>query len=142
MRLIHFSDAPVKLGDLVARGQDEEGGMKPKGLWLSDEAAECSWSWWCRSENFRLSLGDLLCVLPDRLAEAKRCAGELYGHARAEQVIVDLARDGASTRALVTALQADVVAFANGAEPHDDVTILALRWQGPPPGAAPAGAPG
>jgi hypothetical protein len=56
MRLIHFSDAPVKLGDLVARGQDEEGGMKPKELWLSDEAAECSWSWWCRSENFRLQM--------------------------------------------------------------------------------------
>ena len=95
-----------------------------------------------RSANCRLAPGDLLCFLTDGVAEAQNAAGELYGHARAEQVIVDLARDGASTRALVTALQADVVAFADGAEPHDDVTILALRWQGPPAGAAPAGAPG
>ena len=81
-------------------------------------------------------------VLPDR--RRRRSPGPRRRALRARPggaVIVDLARDGASTRALVTALQADVVAFADGAEPHDDVTILALRWQGPP-GAAPAGAPG
>lgn len=57
MRLVHFSNAPVKLDTLIARGQDEQGDMKPKGLWVSDEDAECSWSWWCKGENFRL--GDL-----------------------------------------------------------------------------------
>ena len=31
------------------------------------------------------------------------------------------------------ALHADVVAFAAGAEPADDLTILALRWSGPAP---------
>jgi hypothetical protein len=56
VRLIHFADKPVKLGDLVARGQDEDGAMKPKGLWVSDEDAECSWRWWCIEENFRLDM--------------------------------------------------------------------------------------
>ena len=56
MRLIHFSNSPVELGELVARGQEESGDMKPRGLWLSDEDAECSWKWWCRQENFRLQM--------------------------------------------------------------------------------------
>jgi hypothetical protein len=56
MRLIHFSNTPVKLETLIARGQEENGDMKPKGLWVSDEDAECSWSWWCKVENFRLDM--------------------------------------------------------------------------------------
>jgi hypothetical protein len=31
----------------------------------------------------------------------------------------------------VTALQADVLAFEDGAEPNDDLTLIALRWNGP-----------
>jgi hypothetical protein len=34
-------------------------------------------------------------------------------------------------RTLVEAVQADVAAFAAGGEPADDLTILALRWNGP-----------
>ena len=47
-------------------------------------------------------------------------------------------RGDASARELVTALQADVLAFEDGAEANDDLTILALRWNGPAPDAAPA----
>jgi hypothetical protein len=56
MRLIHFSNAPLRLGDLIARGQDEHGAMKPKGLWVSDEDAEMGWRAWCIEENFRLDM--------------------------------------------------------------------------------------
>jgi len=94
-----------------------------------------------RSARLRLGPGDLLCFLTDGVAEAQNPAGELYGHARAERVIGDLFRDGASAQALVTALQADVLAFADGAEPHDDLTILALRWNGAPAAVVPADAP-
>ena len=49
---------------------------------------------------------------------------------------------GASARDLVDALQADVDAFADGAEAHDDLAILALRWNGlAPPSAATPGGP-
>ena len=37
----------------------------------------------------------------------------------------------ATARDVVDALRADVGAFAAGAEPADDLTILALRWNGP-----------
>ena len=40
-------------------------------------------------------------------------------------------RRGVGARELVEALQADVAAFAAGAEAADDLTILALRWNGP-----------
>ena len=53
MRLIHFSNAPVKLDTLIARGQDEQGDMKPKGLWVSDED-EFGWRAWCIDNDFRL----------------------------------------------------------------------------------------
>jgi hypothetical protein len=56
MRLIHYSNAPVKLDELIARGQHEQGDMKPKGLWMSDEDAELGWRQWCIEENFRLDM--------------------------------------------------------------------------------------
>ena len=84
-----------------------------------------------RSACRRLAPGELLCLMTDGVTEAQNPAGALYGHARAEQVIGELFRGDASARELVTALQADVLAFEDGAEPNDDLTILALRWNGP-----------
>jgi serine phosphatase RsbU (regulator of sigma subunit) len=83
------------------------------------------------SARCRLDAGELLCLLTDGVAEARDPAGALYGHERAERVIVDLARRRAGPRELVIALQADALGFADGAEPNDDLTILALRWNGP-----------
>jgi serine phosphatase RsbU (regulator of sigma subunit) len=80
----------------------------------------------------------LLCLTTDGATEAQDPTGALYGHARVEQVIGELFRGDASTRELVMALQADVLAFEDGAEANDDLTILALRWNGPGPDATPA----
>jgi hypothetical protein len=57
MRLIHFNDAPVKLDTLIARGQNEHGDFKPRGLWVSDESCD-SWGWreWCIAEDFNLGM--------------------------------------------------------------------------------------
>ena len=95
-----------------------------------------------RSARRVLLRGDLLCFLTDGVAEAQNSAGELYGHARAERLIAEQSRAGVATPTLVAALQADVLAFADGAEPHDDLTILALRWNGMPLAAATARTPG
>ncbi len=84
-----------------------------------------------RSARCRLVPGETLCLMTDGVPEAQDPAGALYGSARAERVIVELAQHGASPEELVTALRTDVLAFADGAEPHDDVTILVLRWRGP-----------
>ena len=88
-----------------------------------------------RSACRRLAPGELLCLMTDGVTEAQDAAGALYGHARAEQVIGERYRNAASARELVTALQDDVLAFEDGAEANDDLTILALRWNGPAPGA-------
>ena len=84
-----------------------------------------------RSACRRLAPGELLCLMTDGVTEAQNPAGALYGHARAEQVVGDAFRADASVRELVTALKADVEAFEDGAEANDDLTILALRWNGP-----------
>jgi len=84
-----------------------------------------------RSACTRLVTGELLCLLTDGVVEANDPAGALYGHERAETVIVDLAAREVSARELVTGLQSNVLVFVDGAEPSDDMTILALRWNGP-----------
>ena len=84
-----------------------------------------------RSAHRLLAPGELLCLMTDGVTEAQNPEGALYGHARAEQVIAELCRGGASAREVVTALQADVLAFEDGAEPNDDLTLIALRWNGP-----------
>ena len=84
-----------------------------------------------RSAHRLLAPGELLCLMTDGVTEAQNPEGALYGHARAKQVIVELCRGGASARELVTGLQADVLAFEAGAEPNDDLTLIALRWNGP-----------
>jgi len=84
-----------------------------------------------RSACTRLVTGELLCLLTDGVVEANDPAGALYGHERAETVIVELAAREVSARELVTGLQSNVLVFVDGAEPSDDMTILALRWNGP-----------
>lgn len=72
MKLVHFSDKPVKLlpsYDHVLKQMADEPPkvdykvlkervdgrryFKPVGLWISDEDAKMSWSEWCKSEGFR-----------------------------------------------------------------------------------------
>ncbi len=85
-----------------------------------------------RSARRLLVPGDLLCLMTDGVLEAQNLAGELYGQSRAQRLIADLGQCGAGPCALASALQADVRVFADGAEPSDDMTIVALRWNGPP----------
>ncbi|MGQ0585992.1 MAG: hypothetical protein ACT4PK_02170 [Gammaproteobacteria bacterium] len=42
--------------------------------------------------------------------------------------------NGASPEELVDDLRRDVLEFVDGAEPADDMSVLALRWMGPPGG--------
>ena len=75
--------------------------------------------------------GELLCVITDGVSEAQDPAGALFGGARVEAMLTRMGSGAATARSVVEALQADVGAFVAGAEPADDLTILALRWQGP-----------
>jgi serine phosphatase RsbU (regulator of sigma subunit)/CHASE2 domain-containing sensor protein len=79
----------------------------------------------------RLLPGETLCMMTDGVTEAQTRTGALYGNDRLQRQLLALQRRSVAAQALVEALQADVTAFAAGAEPADDLTILALRWNGP-----------
>jgi len=79
-----------------------------------------------------LAPGDQLLVFTDGVTEAMNRRRELYGKARLEGLLGACAADVAETLRAVTA---DVKAFADGAEPSDDITALALVWHGVPPRA-------
>ncbi len=88
-----------------------------------------------RSETLRLEPGDALCLLTDGLGDAQNRAGEFYGQARIAAAIARFSH-GESAPYIVENLLADTLAFSEGAEQADDITILALRWHGaavPPP---------
>jgi CHASE2 domain-containing sensor protein/serine phosphatase RsbU (regulator of sigma subunit) len=81
----------------------------------------------------QLQPGEWLCIVTDGVTEAQRAAGELYGGPRVEDFLRRFCRAhaAADAGAVVAALRADVDAFAAGAEPADDLTVLVLRWDGP-----------
>jgi len=84
-----------------------------------------------RGARTQLLPGEMLCLMTDGVTEAQTPDGQLFGNERLQQRLLELQQRGVGARALVEALQAEVNAFAAGAEPADDLTILALRWNGP-----------
>ncbi len=86
----------------------------------------------CVLDNFpypvatvHLAPGEALCLITDGITEAMNAAGELYGNERLAAV---LAGTGSAPTTVVAALRADVHAFVAGAEPADDLTLLAIRF--------------
>jgi serine phosphatase RsbU (regulator of sigma subunit) len=84
-----------------------------------------------RGGECRLRPGELLCVISDGVTEALSPAGALYGDGRVRRFLQGLANADLNAAAVVDALRADVEAFAAGAEPADDITVLVLRWNAP-----------
>jgi adenylate cyclase len=83
----------------------------------------------------RLRPGELLCIVTDGVVDARNPAGERFGRARLEAGLLRWQSGPGTAQAFVDTLLADVRTFAAGAEPADDVTVLALRWLGPSTGA-------
>ena len=82
----------------------------------------------------RLAPGEQLCLITDGITEAANRTGQLYGHKRLEAVFAG--RGAAGPAAIIEAVRKDVVDFVAGAEQADDMSVLALRWNGGNPGAA------
>jgi serine phosphatase RsbU (regulator of sigma subunit) len=91
-----------------------------------------------RGGEVRIRPGELVCVISDGVTEALSATGALYGDGRVRRFLQGLAKTGVNARTVVDALRTDVEAFAAGAEPADDITVLALRWTGPAKAAPPA----
>ncbi|HLW13382.1 MAG TPA: CHASE2 domain-containing protein [Casimicrobiaceae bacterium] len=79
-----------------------------------------------RAARTQLQPGDLLCIVSDGVTEAHDRSGALYGAARVDAVLAHVD----SAPGAVAAIGNDVKAFADGAEPADDMTVLGVRWRG------------
>jgi len=82
-----------------------------------------------RSEHYRMSPGESLCLCTDGVTEAMNAAGALYGRQRLFSVLTAAlaARDAVE---LLDVVRDDVREFVGVTERSDDLTILALRWNG------------
>jgi serine phosphatase RsbU (regulator of sigma subunit)/CHASE2 domain-containing sensor protein len=83
-----------------------------------------------RGEHTFVDPGELCVLTTDGITDMRNPGGEMYGRARLEAVLQRWRTHPAGARGAVDALRADVQAFAAGAEPADDLTILAFRWTG------------
>jgi serine phosphatase RsbU (regulator of sigma subunit) len=81
------------------------------------------------AESVQLKPGDALCITTDGVTEAMTADGALMGRERVSAILATLPVDTAA-RELILRLQAGVAAYVAGAEPSDDLTILAIRWLG------------
>jgi adenylate cyclase len=82
------------------------------------------------TEICTLRSGDRICLITDGVTEAMNGAGTMLGRDSVEAVLADLP-DDAGPEAVIDRLQSAVEDFVAGAEPSDDLTILALRWLAP-----------
>lgn len=73
----------------------------------------------------QLAPGDMLVLVSDGVLEAVDEAGQLFGFERLEAAVAALAADTAF--AAVAELREALAAFTGRADPHDDMTIVALR---------------
>ncbi len=77
----------------------------------------------------RLEPGDWICAVTDGATEAMNMAREFFGVERLRASLSWMPED-VDPEELIRRLRDDVRRFAGEAEPADDITLLALRWEG------------
>jgi sigma-B regulation protein RsbU (phosphoserine phosphatase) len=78
--------------------------------------------------SFRLERGDMLVAVSDGVLEAEDVRQELYGEERTREALSRLV--GKDPREVISALREEVRRFAGEAEQSDDITLLAVRYNG------------
>jgi PAS domain S-box-containing protein len=81
-----------------------------------------------QEHRLHLAAGDMLILTSDGVVEATNADGEMFGFEQLEQVIAHAPAHTAE--AMLTALRTAVETFVNDQEPHDDMTIVAVRVPG------------
>ena len=81
-----------------------------------------------KSEELTLAPGDRLVLYTDGVTESRNPAGELMGEERLASFLN--ARTAANSRETVDQINAEVDRYAAGEDQYDDVTVLALRFEG------------
>jgi len=80
------------------------------------------------SAEHQLAPGHTLCMVTDGVTEAMDVKGDLYGAGRLLTLLAGL--PVFDPTAVVSEIETSVAEFARGAEPADDLTVLALQWRG------------
>lgn len=96
----------------------------------------------CMLEDYRyevarhlLAPGETVVLVTDGVTEAMNPKGELYGRARFRALLARLTAE-TSAAVVVEAIRRDTVSFSGGVELTDDMTVLAIRWNGAARGSA------
>lgn len=88
-----------------------------------------------REVTLALNDGDAVLFLSDGIVEAHNSDGEIYGFERLEKLVAEMPCLLGVER-MVDQILGAVLAFVDGAEPHDDITIIATRTPAPMPVSA------
>jgi serine phosphatase RsbU (regulator of sigma subunit) len=83
------------------------------------------------ADTIQLQPGDLICLVTDGATEAMTETGELLGVERLQKILGEISAKAMDAKAVVQELYAAIAHYQSGAIASDDLTILALRWQGP-----------
>ncbi len=81
-----------------------------------------------KEHEFVLNKGDVLFVYTDGVPEATNLDGELFGIGRLLETLNNTPDDGCET--ILNAVKEGIDAFIEGEEQFDDITMLALRYDG------------
>ena len=79
--------------------------------------------------RYQMKPGEWLCVVTDGATEAVNKRKEFFGSQRVGEALASIPEESAPSE-IIKGLRAAVAEFADGAEPADDLTLLALRWRG------------
>ena len=74
--------------------------------------------------------GEFICLVSDGITEAHNPDGEIFGNKRLNEALL-AAASADSAESFVELVCHSVYRFTSGAEPFDDLTMLAIRWLGP-----------
>jgi serine phosphatase RsbU (regulator of sigma subunit) len=80
------------------------------------------------TQRRQLVAGEFLCLFTDGVTEAFNPAQEPYGRERLDSALRAV-RPDATAREILDTICSGVHAFAAGAEPSDDLTLMVLRWK-------------
>lgn len=83
-----------------------------------------------QNSEFTLSPGEDFLMFTDGVTEAMNAARELFTHERLVEVI---RRAPSLPEDLIEAVIREVSTFSNMAQAHDDITLMAARWEGQDP---------
>jgi sigma-B regulation protein RsbU (phosphoserine phosphatase) len=81
-----------------------------------------------KEASVKLEKGDGILLYTDGVTEAMNAAGDLYSDPRLDKLVESMTFE--STSRVTDTVMLDVVAFEAGAERADDITILALTYNG------------